>query len=468
MLKPKLLLILFVLPFSLFAQNVTLRGNASEYAGATFTFLTYEDQITFTEKELGTCDVHEDGSFSCSFNIDETLYVFMHLGVYEAFLFIEPDKEYELLLPEVKEKTLADKLNPYFKPQQYHIGVENSSDLELNFQLAYFDAIYSKMIDDNSIMIFTKSRDLDVDGSIEKVDSLFSDVDTKFFQDFKKYKYASFRHLSYQEKAKSISNTYYLNNEILYNNPAYMELFNQVYDEYLLYFGRTDSGKQVYDDIGKLQSITSLKNTLGKDSILINDDLKELVILKCLYDEFYNDKFSRSAMLTVLDSLAMQTTIPEHQIIAENIRQKVTKLMLGYAPPAFELYDMDSNLVSLDSYKGKYVYFGFCTTVSYACIKEFGMLQSLYEKHKEHFEIVMICMDESLPQMKRFVDMKNYSFKFLYYGNQPDVFKDYDIRAFPTYYFIDKEGKLCLSPAPSPDQNIEFTIFQKMRANGDI
>lgn len=468
MLKRKLLIILFVLPLTLFAQKVVLKGNVPEYAGRTFTFYTFSDQITYTEKELCSCLVDEKGNFLCSFETTETIYVFIHLGAYEAFIFAEPDSEYELLFPELKEKTLADNLNPYFEPVKYHLGIENSSETELNYQLAFFDAVYSKMMEDNSYLIYIKSRDLDVDGSIQKVDSLFSNIDNKFFNDFKKYKYASYRHLSYQEKMKSISNTYYLNKEILYDNPAYMEMFNQVYNEYFLYFGRTDAGRQIYTDIGKLKSITSLKRTLGQDSVLTNDTLKELVILKCLYDEFYNDKFSRSAMLTVLDSIELQTNIAEHKLIVKNIRDKVTKLMVGYNPPKFELYDMDSNLVSLDSFNGEYVYLSFCTTISYACIKEFGMLEKLYEKHKDHFKIVVICMDESLTQMKRFVEMKGYSYTFLYYGNQPDVFKDYDIRAFPTYYFIDKEGKLIISPAPTPDQNAEFVIFQKMRANGDI
>ncbi len=38
MLKSKLLLILFVLPLSLFAQKVVLKGNVPEYAGRKFTF----------------------------------------------------------------------------------------------------------------------------------------------------------------------------------------------------------------------------------------------------------------------------------------------------------------------------------------------------------------------------------------------------------------------------------------------
>jgi peroxiredoxin len=462
MLRNKLFLILLVLPLALFAQKVELKGNIPEYSGKTLAFLTYCDQVTYSEKELCSAFVGIDGHFSCSFDLIEPTYIFLHYGVYEAFLFVQPGMEYDLLFPEWKDKEMSDNLNPYFEPIQYHLGITNSSEKELNYQLAFFDAIYTKMFDENSYLIFSKSSKLDVDGSISKVDSLFQDVNIKFFNDFKKYKYASFKHLSCQEKMKSISKTYYLNKEVLYNNTAYMDLFNQVYDEYFQYFGRTNSGKQIYNDIGKLKSLTSLKHTLGQDSVLTNDTLRELVILKCLHDEFYDDKFSRSAMLTVLDSLEILTEIKEHKLIANNIREKVTKLMVGFEPPEFALLDLDSNLVSLENYKGKYVYLSFCTTISYACIKEFGMLQNLHEKHKNNFEIVVICMDESLAQVK------GYQFKFLYYGNQSEVFKDYDIRAFPTYYFIDKDGKLAMSPAPSPDQNAEFKIFQLMRARGDI
>ena len=101
-------------------------------------------------------------------------------------------------------ETLADELNPYFEPVRYHLGIKNSSESELNYQLAFFDAVYSKMFEDNSYLIYSKSSRLDVDGSVQKTDSLFLDITNKFFNDFKKYKYASFRHLSYQEKMKSI------------------------------------------------------------------------------------------------------------------------------------------------------------------------------------------------------------------------------------------------------------------------
>lgn len=497
-------IILSLLPVLIFANTVKIFGNAPEYANTKLCFKWFSDQITFKEEILAECNVDNAGNFSAAFDVDETTYTFLHLGAYEAFLFVEPGKTYQLILPERKDKTIADELNPYFQPIQYHLGLNNITEHELNYQLAYFDEIYtqilsgsmyesynnikkqnatsklnkvdtvfsqkaySRVLNNNSLVIYKNLKEINMNEQMQKVDSIFSNVDNKYFNDFKKYKIAAFRNVFFNEKMKSISNTYYLNQEILYNNNAYMSLFNQVYDEYFIYFGRTDSGKKIYNDINKLRSYTELDKTLQQDSILHNDTLRELVILKCLYDEFYNDKFSRSAMLTILDTLYAKTKIPEHKLIAGNIRDKVTKLMVGYKPPAFNLLDKDSNYVSLNDFEGKYVYLGFCTTVSYACIKEFEMLRNLYKNHKDHFEIIMICMDETLQQMKHFVERKKYPFTFLYYGNQSEVFKDYDIRAFPTYYFIDKEGKLSISPAPSPGENAEYRIFQIMRAKGDI
>jgi peroxiredoxin len=447
---------------------VVLKGNIKEVKNEEITFFTYDDHVTYTEKKLCSTPVDENGNFSCAFEINKTTYVFLHLGIYEAYLFVEPGKTYDLLFPEIEQKKLIDELNPYFKPRLYHLGIENTNEKELNYQLAYFDELYTQMINKNAYQIYSKSKNLNVDQELNKLDSVFSGFNHPFFRDFIKYRYASFRHLSYQEKMKSISNTYYLNQEILYHNPAYMELFNQVYDEYFQYFGRTSYGNQIYQDINENKSITSLKNTLGRDSVLTNDTLKELVILKCLHDEFYNDEFSRSAMLIILDSLSMQTPIKEHQKIAKNIRTKVTRLMVGFKPPAFNLLNKDSIMVSLDSFTGQYVYLGFCTTISYACIQEFDKLQRLHELHKEHYQIVVISMDESLEHMKRFVEKKGYDYLFLHYGNQPEVFKEYDIRAFPTYYFIDKKGRLSMSPAPAPDENLEQYIFTKLKEAGDL
>jgi thiol-disulfide isomerase/thioredoxin len=208
--------------------------------------------------------------------------------------------------------------------------------------------------------------------------------------------------------------------------------------------------------------------TLRENTLFFNDTLLELVILKCLHDEFYSDRFSRSSILIILDSLILKTGIREHQLIGNIIRDKITRLLSGHFPPPFELYDLDSNLVNLEYFKGKYLYLNFCSCHSYSCLKEFDALHGIYERHKDRLEIVTIAVDKYDESMHPFLKSRNYDWRFLYYGNQPGILEDYDIRAFPTYFLIGPDGILIQSPAPAPGENFESKLFEVMRSRGDL
>jgi len=216
------------------------------------------------------------------------------------------------------------------------------------------------------------------------------------------------------------------------------------------------------------KSYTRLKATLAKDEVIGKDSLLELVILKGLHDGFFDDKFSRSALLSILDSLYRQTQIAEHLIIAENIRSKVTRLLPGFVPAPFELYSTSGKLTSLKDFEGKYVYLNFCSISSYTCLQEFTLLKRLYDKHSKYLEIVTISIDNDENELKRFVEQSGYPWTFLYYGNKPDVIKDFDVRVFPTYFLIGPDRKLLMSPAASPKENFEILLFNLLRSRGEI
>jgi peroxiredoxin len=247
-----------------------------------------------------------------------------------------------------------------------------------------------------------------------------------------------------------------------------MELFNLLYDKYFLFFARTGKNSEVYGNITDEHSYTNLKRTLARDDVLANDTLMEMVILKGLHDGFFDDKFSRKALLSILDLLYRSTTIPEHLMIAENIRSKVTRLLPGFVPTPFELYSIDGKLMSLNDFKGKYVYLNFCTTTSYSCLQEFSLLEKLYEKHKQRLEIVTISVDRDVSDLKNFLEQTEYQWTFLHYGNKPEIIKDFDVRAYPTYFLIGPDRRLILSPAPTPRENFEIQFFNYLRTIGEI
>ncbi len=476
-----LALILYVFLFnnpSLLAEKVIIKGNNPDYAGQTLVLYVYENQITNTEKALATLKIGENGDFKTDFSIGETEFVFFHTGIFYIYFYAEPGMVYTVKLPTRTEKKPEDKLNPYFEEIRVHLLITSAkfadqtanvdANHDLNFLIRNFDNYFDPFYTKYAMSIYSKTDVNEMDTTLRRIESTFANQSQSYFNSYYNYRMGLLKFMSTRFKSRNTSDSYFLNKTILYDNPAYMELFNQLYDKYFVYFGRTKSGKIIYDDINAFKSLSRLKATLSQDKVLENDTLKELVILKGLHDGCYEMEFSRSALLQILDSLTNTTTIQKHKVIAKDIREKVTRLLVGYAPPAFRLLNQDSVWVSLNDFKGSYVYLFFCTTQNYACLKEFDQLKKLQEKHGKLIKIVAISADESLSNIRDFLSKYKYTWTFLHYGGQPDIIKEYDIRAFPTFFLIDKEGKLAMSPATSPSENFEEHLYKYLQAKREL
>ncbi|MFO7658249.1 MAG: TlpA disulfide reductase family protein [Bacteroidales bacterium] len=454
--------------FHISAETVTLSGNASEWVSADLVFYRYKELIANSEEVIGATKTNAEGAFELTITIDDTEYIFTRLGIYQLYLYAEPGKKYELALPPFQEKSPNDLLNPYFEPLTIQTGIVNIEDDDINMLIRMFDDSYEPFYSKHVVEAVGGKDFSKLDDDIRSIEAPFRKSDNKYFKEYREYKYAYLRYLSLQHQVMVISEMFFTGKPVLYHNPAYMDLFNQVFDDYFLYHGRTDKGKKVYDDINVSKDYGELYQTLKKNDLFKDDVLLELVVLKNLFDEFYNDKFSRTGILQVLDSLASRTGVPESRKIALIIRQKITKLLAGYPPPDFELYDLDSNLVHLRDFRGRYLYLNFCACSSYSCLKEFELLQGIYERHKSRIEIVTVAIDSYEVSLSAFLKKNNYHWKFLYYGHGAEVMKDYDIRAFPTYFLIGPDGNLIQSPAPSPQENFEGRLFEILRARGDL
>jgi peroxiredoxin len=206
-----------------------------------------------------------------------------------------------------------------------------------------------------------------------------------------------------------------------------------------------------------------------KDSLLTEDPiLRELVMLKGLYDGFYSNKFNKKAIIDMIDTFFTFSQNDYHIAISKKIYEKITRLREGHEPPDFRLYDRDSNLVCLDSLKGPYIYLGFCNSMNYSCLRDYKVLNNLYKKHKDHFKIIIISTEENPETLEHYVEQKNIPWTMLHYGNDPEVLKRYNVKVMPSYFFINPDGKLSISPAPGPSEKIEWEIFKLMRKRGDL
>ena len=110
--------------------------------------------------------------------------------------------------------------------------------------------------------------------------------------------------------------------------------------------------------------------------------------------------------------------------------------------PDFKLQSLDGQTVSLGDFRGKPVLLNFWATWCPPCRAEMPFLQEIYED-KEWSEkglvILTIDIGENPSVVKEFMENYDLSFTVLLDTDQ-DVALEYNIRAIPTTFFIDKDG----------------------------
>ena len=114
--------------------------------------------------------------------------------------------------------------------------------------------------------------------------------------------------------------------------------------------------------------------------------------------------------------------------------------MEGTAFPEFSFKDLNGNVVSNETMKGKIIvikcWYIHCTP----CIREFPQVNKLTEEYKDRKDILFISLAEDSPeQLKAFLARKPLSYSVI-----PDM-KIYmneklDLNAFPTHFILNKEG----------------------------
>ena len=442
---------------------VRLEAGAPSYAGHTISFYKYTDYLTRDTTVICQDTIADDGTFRCMFTTRQTTKIFTDLGPYRGFLFAEPGKTYQLSLPEREEKTQTQELNPFFSGIPLHLGITNTGQEGLNYKINQFSNLYEEVVNKNLN---------NIKGLSEKRDSVLMLLDTtinsdnSFFQDYKRYKIAGLK-LPLGFSADKIKRTYFSGKPLLYHNPAYMEVFATLYEDYLKDLF-SNHGNELFRVINGKKSYSLLDSLSRQDTLLKeNNQLRELVLLQSLQKACHDQQYSPDAVNHILDTFPAYSKHHENIAIANTIRKINTPLTAGDQAPGFCLYDADSNRVCLDDLKGEYIYLGFCNSKNYGCIRDYKVLEALQKRHMKHFKTVIIS-NNSFDAMARYARHHDYPFIFLHYGNQENILKAYQVRSMPAYFFIDPEGRLSIIPAPPPTENLEQRIYQRMKADGNL
>ena len=476
------LILSFIITIAIFsskAAETVFQGKAISYAGEKMVFLSYSDMISFRETSLASCTISDSGEFKCTTGLDEIRLIFIKLGVYNCIFYAEPGLIYQLQFPQKREKTEAEQMNPYFEDITIHliakpVGVTESRAIpgereEINLLIRSFNDAFNPFYYKYVVNAYINAVDQqEIKEALQTITEPFADVNHPFFKKYMEYRLGLLKHYGAQQSSSKIIADYFSGKNVLYHNPAYMELFNEIFYDYFDAFATEYPQVNLPNIINREINLDKLITQLQKEKAFNNDTLLELVLIKNLSDCFYKETFSKPAILILMDSLYAKTKIAFHKSVISDIKREITRLLTGSEPPPFKLYDKDSTLIGLDDFRDRYIYLVFCNSYSYYCIREFELLNDLNSRHSKHLAIITVLVDDNYQSMKDLLKANNYSWTFLHYSLHPQIINEYEVKAYPSYYLIGPDGKLIASPAPSPLEGFEEYLFKTMRARGDI
>lgn len=454
------ILSLLCLPFLASAQATTIFGTNKTYANQKIDVYTCTDYIAGINTLVGSTVADGEGNFSINMDLSTTCRITLDLGRIRGVMYVDTAKSYNIALPDYDPKNKGDLLNPYFEPYEIVIGVKSPEPTDINKYIDVFDYAYEDCVERNYLLLFKKTHQTAVDSVIDNLEKSFDTIPSVFFKTYRDYKYAWLKYVSYMRDWRYVSREYFDNREVAYDNPAYMDLFNQMFANFLKFYMNTREGERIFSDIVYAKSPYMAKQTLANCLAVTNDTLQELVLLKSIHDALYDHDFSSSSLRIALDSIRLTTNVERHRKIAQDIDRKSQVMRVGTMAPSFSLADTAGTLRNIDNYRNKFVYVNFISIDNYACAQDLEQLRLLNEKTKEVMQVVSISIDEDFERVKKYFRQHGYDWELLDYKNDPSVIERYKVRVFPSYYLVDIDGTLCMSPALSPSEDFEKRFRQ--------
>jgi peroxiredoxin len=218
-------------------------------------------------------------------------------------------------------------------------------------------------------------------------------------------------------------------------------------------FGQTKYGKPEVDPIQIQKTYTDWSAYQSKKIMLSRDFVALDILSKEISKESFLDQLANGNFIPIRlksdDSIHYYKLFKIQLKSDTSIKATINQIgfdayknykMEGTAFPNFSFRDLDGNIVSNESMKGKIIvikcWYIHCTP----CIREFSQVNKLTEEYKDRKDILFISLAEDSPeQLKTFLARKPLSYSVI-----PDM-KIYmneslQLNSFPTHFILNKEG----------------------------
>lgn len=430
-------------------------GKAPSYAGKTLSVRAYSDQILYDEDELGEAQVDAQGNFRFELPVTTTMQVFIPMPTCRGFIYVEPNQTYTVSLPQFEDRSIAQKLSPYFTPKDYLLTIVDMKRGDFNYQMMEFDDGF----DFYSMKHLTYGAKPDsIKKSISQMRQIFNDLNKPFQKEFKEYRYILLTNMAATTSARLDSVILQLNQMgVNEDNPAFWDAFNNIFADFVENTRDTEDF-EVFKRIISVGDAKMLLAMLKERYGITNPALREYAAVRIVSDLATKDEFERSKLIAILLALKPLFTIENCKAVLVGETNKLCVNYIGTEAPDFEGVNTAGKTVRLSNLKGKYVYLNFCNTHIDKTVRDIQVLQRFSESFNKNLVVLNVFLYDEMQDVKRVALPFSKSKMTFLTVPQPDLLRQYyDVKAIPSYLILDQKGNIMMTKGAEP--NDELRLF---------
>lgn len=432
--------------------GVTVRGVFPGAEGEEIRVMKARDLISNSLTEIASDIIDQEGSFFIRIAIDEPLQLTLRIMHASNHFYAEPGNDLHIVFEPMGHDNQMQRNIQHSLRGGFSMDIHNRREdqIDLNLKVALLHEMVADYIEMQVAPNIRASHRTSLGLFANRLQETFADCNHPFLEDYITY-YVAYLERSLNTKAfNSLFKEYISGQSLRYGHPMYMDFFRAMFDNYLFSESRSIDIRDLYAAVNRQGSYVALMDTLGKDSLLFNDRLRELVMLNGLQRMFARDDFRAAQVREVLQQAISGSHFPYHVAIAENILDRRLSLHPGSEAPPMELYDTAGAKVSLQDFSGKYVYVffgaGWCNTT----MAELGPLADIAGSFSEDVAVLGILTDRDKSFIEPMLAPGIFPFRLLHFGNDYRLLDNYRILTIPQFLLIDPDGRMAAYPFVSP------------------
>lgn len=439
--------------------QVNIKGTALAYPAKTISLYIYNDYITYQEKEIAQAKIDEKGNFSLKAQVEETQYAFLRIDNELADFFIEKNGDYVVKFPDPIKK--ESNINEFVERNFHRMEITNSTWYSLNPSLVRFNNLYDDFLENNVYLLMrqsTKDRKKLVDNVNafrKEINENFKGVHGEFFENYVNYAFANIRQITMLPE-DALYEEYFNEKPIHYRNLEYMNFFHSFFEKKMELFAISNKGNRIVHAINAGATLDFIDEILTQNEFFKDKRLRRLAMIKACQSFFHDKEFKKVKVADLLEKIEQENLHSEITLAAKNMRSELTRLAPGNPAPDIELRNSNNIPTKLSDLKGKYIYLEFTDATCPACNAETMLVKELKREFGNKIEFVTVLINEDFEVARKYIQANNYDWTFLISGRESKVLRDYNIKSVPTYYLIDKNFNLLLSPAQNPSHHADL------------